>query len=123
MYYLSHSWGGRRQSGGHRNADQYPDRISIGGTDNKVLTLELYKAVEASDIVTLSYSGGTNLLRTASGNHAAPAISGPGGDQHHGRRGRSALLQRASVAGKSLKLVFDSPLDTEFPACGQPPSG
>ena len=109
MYYLS-IHGAGDVSGGHRNADQYPDGISISG---RVLTLTLGKltGATASDIVTLSYSGGTNLLRTATGNHAAPAFRDLAVTNiMEGAAG--PLLQRASVAGQSLKLVFDSPLDT-----------
>ena len=109
MYYLS-IHGAGDVGGGHRNADQYPDAISISG---QVLTLTLSKftPATASDIVTLSYSGGTNLLRTATGNHAAPAFRDLAVTNiMEGAAG--PLLQRASVAGQSLKLVFDSPLDT-----------
>ncbi len=112
MYYLS-VHGAGDVSGGNRNADQYPDGISIGGTDNKVLTLTLseFSPASASDIVTLSYSGGTNLLRTATGNHAAPAFRDLAVTNITGG-GVGPLLQRASVAGHSLRLVFDAPLDT-----------
>ena len=109
MYYLS-IHGAGDVGGGHRNADQYPDAISISG---QVLTLTLSKftPATASDIVTLSYSGGTNLLRTATGNHAAPAFRDLAVTNiMEGAVG--PLLQRASVAGQSLRLVFDSPLDT-----------
>ncbi len=109
MYYLS-IHGAGDVGGGHRNADQYPDGISISG---RVLTLTLSKftPATASDIVTLSYAGGTNLLRTAAGNRPAPAFRDLAVTNiMEGAAG--PLLQRASVAGQSLRLVFDSPLDT-----------
>ena len=107
MYYLS-IHGAGDVSGGNRNADQHPDRISISG---QTLTLGLYEAAQASDVVTLSYSGGSNLLRTATGNHAAPAFRDLAVTNITGGA-VGPLPQHASVAGKSLKLVFDSPLDT-----------
>ena len=112
MYYLS-IHGAGDVSGGHRNADQYPDGISIGGTDNKVLTLTLGKltGASASDIVTLSYSGGNNLLRTAAGNRAAPAFRDFAVTNITGGA-VGPLPQRASVAGQSVKIVFDQALDT-----------
>ena len=109
MYHLS-IHGAGDVSGGNRSADQHPDRISIGGTDNKVLTLGLYEAVGASDVVTLSHSGDGLLKGSATGNPPAPGFRDlPVTNVTAGSVG--PLPQRASVAGKSLKVVFDVALD------------
>ena len=106
MYHLS-IHGAGDVSGGNRNADQHPDRISISG---QTLTLGLYEAATASDVVTLSYSGGSNLLRTATGNHAAPGFRDlPVTNITAGAVGPLPL--RASTAGKTVKIVFDEALD------------
>ena len=119
MYHLS-IHGAGDVSGGHRNADQHPDRISIGGTDNKVLTLGLYEAADASDVVTLSHSG-AGLLKGAD-NEPAPGFRDlPVANNTPGAVG--PLPQRASVAGSSLKVAFDVALDANAPCRAATPSG
>ena len=96
-------------SGGNRNADQHPERVSISGT-KLTLTLGEFTGASASDVVTLSYTGGANLLRTATGNHAAPGFRDLAVTNVTGGA-VGPLPQRASVAGKSVKIVFDRDLD------------
>lgn len=94
-------------SGGNRNAYQHPEWISISG---KVLTLTLIEPARAGQTVTLSYAGGGNLQNTS--NKAAPPFSRLDVvNNTPAERVNGPELLRASAAGSTVTLLFDSDLD------------
>ena len=86
LYYLA-VHGAGDVSGGHRNADQHPDRIWLDN-DDKTLVLTVMNPARAGQKVRLTYSSRT-LLKAGRGQGHAPedplgaAVPRPGGDQQH----------------------------------------
>ena len=100
-------------NGGNRNAYQHPSAVSIGDS-NDMLKLKLTNPARVADTVTLSYQlvGHKGPLKGAGGK-MAPAFVDLAVTNETGE----LSPWRASVAGTTLRVVFDGALDaTSAPA-------
>ena len=98
--------------GGHRNAYQHPSAVGLKTGDSKTIVLTLGVPVTAGDSVTLShfYAGGAQVLRDAGNDNPAPTFRDLAvRNDTPGTAGPEP--ERADVAGKSLRVVFDRALD------------
>ena len=98
--------------GGDRNVQQHPTTVEM--TNARVLTLTLGTAARAGDTVTLSY-GGTGL-RGTDGKPAPRIRDFPVTNSTGGAAGPEP--ESASVAVRTVRVVFDGPLDA-----GSAPAG
>ena len=110
LYYLA-VHGAGDVSGGHRNADQHPDRIWFDG--DKTLVLTIMNPARAGQKVRLTYSSRTLLKGTpiAGVRHPVPRFRDLVVTNNTTGLPSEAELLRASVQGNTLKLMFDRAMD------------
>ena len=109
LYYLA-VHGAGDVSGGHRNADQHPDRIWFEN-DGETLVLTIMNPARAGQKVRLTYSSRT-LLKAAGGTRGpAPRFRDLFVTNNTTGLPSEAELLRASVQGSTLKLMFDRAMD------------
>ena len=109
---------GTNLSGGNRNAYQHPSNASFSAGNNQKLVLTLGDPTRAGDTVTLTYKleAHTGPLKDTSSNMAPTFIELAVTNNTAGTPGPAP--SRASVKGRTLRLVFDGDLDEDSTPAG-----
>ena len=109
---------GTNLSGGNRNAYQHPSNASFSAGNNQKLVLTLGEPARAGDTVTLTYKleAHTGPLKDTNSNMAPAFIELAVTNNTAGTPGPAP--SRASVRGRTLRLVFDGDLDEDSAPAG-----